>query len=208
MVVGGTSGLGKVIAQRLGATAVSKRTGHDVTDRELDLPDCDNLVFCLRYRGSNLRTQWGTEYFGPMRFLSDWAGTEKRERSVVFISSQVARTVSYQQPLAYHASKAAIEAMIRYYAVMLGPFGIRVNGVAPGSILKEENRNWYNTNGIGDALEEMLPLRRMVTVQDVAAVVEFLCSDAAKGITGQIITVDGGSSLINLESFVRQQHGV
>ena len=191
LVVGGTSGLGKVIAKRMGAVALSKRTGHDVLDEELVLPDSDNLVFCLRYRGADAQIQWETEYFGPNRLVPAWVAADSyhpsalspRQRSIVFVSSVAARTVSYQEPLAYHASKAAIEAMVRYYAVLYGPVGVRVNAVAPGAVLKEENSEWYRAGGLQKKLENMIPLRRMTTAEDVAAVVEFLCGEGARAIT-------------------------
>ena len=51
----------------------------------------------------------------------------------------------------------------------------------------------------------MIPVGRLTTADDVAAVVEFLCSKDAQAITGQVIVVDGGSSLINCESLIRDQ---
>jgi enoyl-[acyl-carrier protein] reductase III len=92
-------------------------------------------------------------------------------------------------------SKAALEALVRYLAVELGPRGIRVNTVSGGVV--ETGALDYFPNR-----EEMLtmgarnPAGRLVTPEDIAAVVAFLCSPGAEMIRGQIITVDGGWSLL------------
>jgi len=93
-------------------------------------------------------------------------------------------------------SKGAIETLTRYLAVELAPKGIIVNAVAPGAISTEE---WTSYPGGGEAVlaetVQRTPLVRLVTPEDVARVVAFLCSDNAEGIVGQTITIDGGWSL-------------
>lgn len=91
-------------------------------------------------------------------------------------------------------SKAALEALVRYLAVELGPRGIRVNAVSAGVVHTEALDHFPNR-------EEMLALGadnaagRLVTPEDVAGVVAFLCSPAAEMIRGQTIVIDGGWSL-------------
>jgi len=93
-------------------------------------------------------------------------------------------------------SKGAIETLTRYLAVELAPKGIIVNAVAPGAISTEE---WTSYPGGGETvLSEILqrtPMGRLVTPEDVARVVVFLCTDNAEAIVGQTITIDGGWSL-------------
>jgi enoyl-[acyl-carrier protein] reductase III len=92
-------------------------------------------------------------------------------------------------------SKAALEALIRYLAVELAPRGIRVNAVSAGVV--ETGALEYFPNR--DAMLEMgkrNPVGRIVTPEDVAACVTFLCSPEAEMIRGQTVVVDGGWSLL------------
>jgi enoyl-[acyl-carrier protein] reductase III len=91
-------------------------------------------------------------------------------------------------------SKAALEALIRYLAVELAPRGIRANGVSGGVVDTGALEHFPNR-------EEMLrfgrdnPAGRLVTPEDIAALVAFLCSSGAEMIRGQTVIVDGGYSL-------------
>ncbi len=92
-------------------------------------------------------------------------------------------------------SKAALEALVRYLAVELAPRGIRVNAVSAGVVKTGALDHFPNR-------EEMLasgaanPVGRIVTPEDVAGVVSFLCSADADMIRGQTIVIDGGWSLV------------
>jgi enoyl-[acyl-carrier protein] reductase III len=93
------------------------------------------------------------------------------------------------------ASKAALEALVRYLAVELAPSGIRVNAVSAGVV--ETGALEYFPNR--DAMLEMgirNPVGRIVSPEDVAACVTFLCSPDAEMIRGQTLVVDGGWSLL------------
>ncbi|MEA3342118.1 MAG: enoyl-[acyl-carrier-protein] reductase FabL [Chloroflexota bacterium] len=94
-------------------------------------------------------------------------------------------------------SKAAIEALTRYLAVELAPRNIVVNAVSPG-VVKTEALRHFNTmqdENILDEVTRQTPAGRICTPQDVAKVVAFLCTPAAKMICGQTILVDGGFTL-------------
>lgn len=94
------------------------------------------------------------------------------------------------------AAKAGVLNLTRTLAVEWGNDGIRVNAVAPGLVEGTEgSRRLAESIGIVDAYRERVPLGRLVTIDDVAATVLFLASDAAAQITGVEITVDGGESL-------------
>lgn len=95
------------------------------------------------------------------------------------------------------ASKAAIESLTRYLAVELAPCNIVVNAVSPGIVATDALRH-FNTMQDEDLLEkiaEKTPAGRNVTPEDVAQIVAFLCSPAAKMIRGQTIIADGGFTL-------------
>lgn len=93
------------------------------------------------------------------------------------------------------ASKAALEALVRYLAVELAPQGIRVNAVSAGVV--ETGALEYFPNR--EAMLEMgraNPVGRIVTPEDIAGCVTFLCSPEAEMIRGQTVVVDGGWSLL------------
>lgn len=88
--------------------------------------------------------------------------------------------------------KAALESLVRYMALELGPQGIRVSAVSPGPIL---TRAASGIEGFDDLMRraiEKAPLARLVTTAEVANLTAFLCSDDSSGMTGQTIYVDGG----------------
>ena len=118
------------------------------------------------------------------------------ENTIVIVSSIAASMILEGQPLSYHIAKAAINQLVRYYAVNLGPKGIRINSVSPSVILKPENKDFYMKHKeLQDIYVNSTPLGRMVTSEEVANIVQFLCTDASSSVTGQDIIVDGGMSL-------------
>jgi 3-oxoacyl-[acyl-carrier protein] reductase len=98
----------------------------------------------------------------------------------------------------YIAAKAAEIAMSKSLALELAPYGIRVNAVAPGSILFPgggwERRTNEDPEGIAAFVKADMPLRRFGLPEEVARVVAFLVSDAASLVLGACVNVDGGQS--------------
>ena len=120
--------------------------------------------------------------------------------NIVLISSAVARTVvgkpGLENPsiLAYASTKGAIETLVKHWAAILGPSGIRVNAVAPG-VIDTEMSNFTKTEAGREVTLGMQALKRIGKPEDVADVVAFVASDGARWITGASIPVDGGSKL-------------
>jgi NAD(P)-dependent dehydrogenase (short-subunit alcohol dehydrogenase family) len=111
--------------------------------------------------------------------------------SIINVSS-VSGMVGTPRRAAYAASKGALDAASRSLAMELGPSGIRVNSVAPGVV---DTAMWATNKaipGVIEAIEAQTPLRRWSTPEDIADVIAFLASDAARFVTGETIAVDGG----------------
>jgi len=116
---------------------------------------------------------------------------------MVTISSPGAQRV-LPDYIAVGASKAALESLTRYLAVELAPQNIRVNAVSPGLVLTDALQHFASlsqADTIPNAIKNT-PAGRLVTPEDVAGVVAFLCSPAAAMICGQVIVVEGGYTLI------------
>ncbi|CAM3952617.1 SDR family oxidoreductase [Bordetella bronchialis] len=114
--------------------------------------------------------------------------------------SSVAGRLGYALRTPYASTKWAIVGMMKSLAIELGPHGVRVNAILPGTVEGERMDGVIGARAAasGVSVDEMrreylgkISLRRMVTVDDVAAMALFLCSPAARNVTGQAISVDG-----------------
>jgi NAD(P)-dependent dehydrogenase (short-subunit alcohol dehydrogenase family) len=117
--------------------------------------------------------------------------TDRGRGSIINLSSASA-LVGTPRRAAYAASKGAMDAATRSLAIELGPSGIRVNSVAPGVV---DTALWAKNKaipGVVEAIEGQTPLRRWAAPEDIADVIVFLASDAARFVTGETIAVDGG----------------
>ena len=120
--------------------------------------------------------------------------------NITVISSATARTVAGKPGLenpsviAYASTKGALETLVKHWAAILGPRGIRVNAIAPG-VIDTDMSNFTKTEAGRAVALEMQALQRIGKPEDIADVVAFLASDAARWITGASIPVDGGSKL-------------
>ncbi|QHZ53455.1 enoyl-ACP reductase FabI [Paenibacillus larvae] len=95
-------------------------------------------------------------------------------------------------------AKAALEASVRYLAVDLGKFGIRVNGISAGPIRTLAAKGIKDFNTILHSVEEKAPLRKTTETAEVGDTAMFLMSHLSRGITGEIIYVDGGYNIVGV----------
>lgn len=96
---------------------------------------------------------------------------------------------------AYNVSKAADFQLVRNYAVENGQHGIRVNAIAPGLVQTDFARALWDNPEALKRVEEQIPMRRIGQPDDIAGAAVYLASPASRWTTGQMIVVDGGSTI-------------
>ncbi len=122
----------------------------------------------------------------------------RRRGSIINITS-ISGVVGAPRRAAYAASKGGMDAATRALAMEYGPHGIRVNAVAPGVVETDMWTAPLAQPGVREEVTALTALRRLSTPDDVADVVVFLASDAARYLTGETLSADGGlASTLNL----------
>lgn len=221
LVTGSSRGIGAAIAAELarrGAAVKVIATTGDVTDfgqvesvrRRVEeaLGPADILVACA---GGSLTPPapleeipedgWRATVDGNLlaTFLtvkSFLIGMKDRRRGVIItIGSTAGRRANPQSPIPYAVAKAGIGLLTQDVAAQAGPFGIRVNCIAPETIMTEGNKERIPAE-LQATLAGWHPLKRLGTPQDVANAAAFLASDEASWITGVVVDVAGGAVMV------------
>jgi 3-oxoacyl-[acyl-carrier protein] reductase len=175
-----------IVGERLDVLVSNAGISKAATIKDYTMEDFDNLF------ATNVRS--------PFFLVQQLLPILGEGSNIIVISSAVARTVvgkpGLDKPsiLAYAATKGAIETLVKNWAAILGPQGIRVNAIAPG-VIDTDMSNFTKTEAGREATLGMQALKRIGKPEDVADVVAFLASDGARWITGASIPVDGGSKL-------------
>jgi enoyl-[acyl-carrier protein] reductase I len=98
-------------------------------------------------------------------------------------------------------AKAALETSVRYLAFELGEHNIRVNAISAGPLNTLAARGVSGFSGFRNQVEQIAPLRRNIEQSEVGDTARFLCSDLARGITGEVMFVDAGYNIMGAGSF-------
>lgn len=114
---------------------------------------------------------------------------------IITMSSAAARRPTAQSPIGYAAAKAGVELITKELAAQAGPHGVRVNCLAPETILTERNQQQIPTV-IQDQLRQTHPIQRLGTPKDVAQAALFLATDHSAWISGITLDIAGGSVLV------------
>jgi 3-oxoacyl-[acyl-carrier protein] reductase len=186
-----------------GASLLAKQVGSIVGNR-LDVlvlnAGISKAVRIADYAIEDFDSLYATNVRGPFFLVQQLLPVLGEGSSIVVISSLGARSVvgkpGLNDPsiLAYASTKGALETLVKNWAAILGLSGIRVNAVAPG-VIDTDMSNFTKTDAGREVALGMQALKRLGKPEDVADVVAFVASDAARWITGASIPVDGGSNL-------------
>jgi 3-oxoacyl-[acyl-carrier protein] reductase len=175
-----------LVGERLDLLVLNAGISKAATIKDHTVEDFDNLF------ATNVR--------GPFFLVQQLLPLLGEGSNIIVISSIGAHAVvgkpGLDNPsvLAYSATKGALETLVKNWAAILGSKGIRVNAVAPG-VIDTDMSNFTKTEAGREVTLGMQALKRIGKPEDVADVVAFLASDAARWITGASIPVDGGSKL-------------
>jgi meso-butanediol dehydrogenase/(S,S)-butanediol dehydrogenase/diacetyl reductase len=221
IVTGAAAGIGRATAERLVA-AGWRVVGIDRTEAAVDgvevivgdAADPSVLESALERCGGRLdalvcsagippsgpwdsREHWdevvGVDLDAPAEALrTSWPALIAGRGSAVLVGSVVGSVEGSLRSPAYAAAKAGLEGLARSYAVIGGPAGVRVNVVAPGAIATDFDERLLPADERTD-----VPLGRMGTAEEIAAVIGFLVGQEASYVTGAVWTVDGGRTVLS-----------
>ncbi|MFD6419902.1 SDR family NAD(P)-dependent oxidoreductase [Streptomyces sp. NPDC060194] len=128
----------------------------------------------------------------PVRLVQQFLPVLRTPGASVVNISSIRGSRGFPDDVAYIATKGGLDAATRALAVELGPRGVRVNSVAPGAIETELNREALADPVNRERATARIPLGRIGEPDEIAGPVVFLASDAARFVTGTVLTADGG----------------
>jgi len=158
-------------------------------------PDDDAVDLLLR---QNLMTALRTSQLVAKRMIKQAEGSVEGMAGTIVNLSSIAARRTHPDLMAFSVSSAALDQMTRSMAVALAPHRIRVNAVAFGSVMSASLQETLRENRDYRAdIEDHTPLGRIASASELAEAVQYLACDSSGFMTGQIMTVDGGRTLLD-----------
>ncbi|MDJ0823083.1 MAG: SDR family oxidoreductase [Paracoccaceae bacterium] len=160
----------------------------------LDLDD-ESVTLLLN---QNLMTSLRLSQLVAKRMIKQAKGQEEGQVGAIVNLSSIAARRTHPSLLGYSVSCAALDQMTRSMAVALAPERIRVNAVAFGSLMSASLKDTLREHSeFRSDIEDHTPLGRIAAPDELAEAVQFLSSEGAGFVTGQIMTIDGGRTLLD-----------
>ncbi|MDE4191421.1 SDR family NAD(P)-dependent oxidoreductase [Phaeobacter gallaeciensis] len=171
-----------------GARQVVPSDPLDPKDESLELLLTENLLPTLRLSQQAAR-----------RMIKQGEGREPgAARGAIINLSSIAARRTHPDLMAYSVASAALDQLTRSLSVSYAPHGVRVNSIAFGSVMSASLRGTLKDNrAYRQDIEDHTPLGRIAAPTELTETAQFLASDAASFMTGQIVTVDGGRTLLD-----------
>lgn len=165
-----------------------------ITSDPLD-PDDDSVIALLN---QNLMPALRLSQLVAKRMIKQSDGKEEGAAGTIINLSSIAARRTHPDLLGYSVSSAALDQLTRSLAVALAPKRIRVNAIAIGSVMSTSLKSTLKENrAFRQDIEDHTPLNRIAAPRELAETAQFLASDAAGFMTGQILTLDGGRTLLD-----------
>ncbi|WP_306115916.1 MULTISPECIES: SDR family NAD(P)-dependent oxidoreductase [unclassified Roseovarius] len=158
-------------------------------------PDDDAVVMLLN---QNLITALRLSQLVARRMIKQAEDQEEGSAGTIINLSSIAARRTHPDLLAYSVSSAALDQMTRSLAVAMAPHRIRVNALAFGSVMSASLKDTLREQkDFRDDIEDRTPLGRIASPAELAEAAQYLACDASGFMTGQIMTVDGGRTLLD-----------
>jgi 3-oxoacyl-[acyl-carrier protein] reductase len=177
------------IEQRLGPVDIVVANAGGSFSRPGPIEDTDEAAWRASLDGNLTAT-----FFTIKSFLPGMKA--RRSGNIITVSSAAARRPHPHSPIPYAAAKAGIHLLTQDVAAQAGPFNVRVNCLAPETILTDGNKRRI-PEATQTALIELHPIRRLGVPDDVARAALFLASEASAWMTGVILDVAGGAVMVS-----------
>ena len=174
--------------------------------------DIRGILIGHRYRGEeNISKELQVNVLSPFKaieaycFMSPWETSMRR--NVIVMSSPASKRVIRDQGVGYHASKASLDAIVRYLSVeKLDPNLSLISLSLNSFIEKERSRKFFKSNPhILNEIESKLPQQRMTRIYEIAEVVKMLLTVKTTLLNGVHVELDGGLSLLDTSNFIGKQ---
>jgi glucose 1-dehydrogenase len=176
-----------VLVNNAGIGGESKKI-HELTEKDWD------EVIDVNLKGAFLCTREAIKKM--MKNGSNGQGSDYNNFSIINISS-VHEQTPHPQSAQYAASKGGMEMLTKTVALELADKGIRVNGIAPGAIATDMNKELLENQQKKEKKERQIPVHRIGKPEEIAKVALFLASDDASYVAGTTIYADGGLTLVS-----------